>query len=553
MKNITAVLLTFTLLFTLAACGKKSSESPSETPAVQAESVTADSDDNAKEQTEDAEGKDSAPEGAVTDETKLGEAITTWVEGDYLYLKIKTSEEIDAKRYNIDIVNPGIYLTRDSAFINQAIYGEVRCLDEEFDKEWFDGFYVFKLDNNIITGLASDESEWAPGTWSMLLYNGDTGFVFGQWLIVLEGGGKYHFEYSDSWLKGAGEERKAKEFGSLEDEVASWFTLNAYSEDWSEFFFDGFYLEETDPEGYDSYYMMICPEGDYTTYEEADAADFTYSGIGEKCPYKFSMENYCVPDLGRYTFVLAKMGGNVEVQFDAEKVNASGWKMDFSGAKCPALSGKYGVDGSSGDTEDVSVPDGDPVEYSREYWEEKYPGENICPFSIDENGVEHSYYWVSGFDGWDGTMGSWIGQPFNWNGWHKAEDGCIVNEDETLKITDNWANGDESMSSYCMVTTEKYDKDNAGNQNTEVSEDWPFTDYAKPENCKIDEVEDWGSFAKVYVQWENKEAAKAYKEALGLSSGTIADIDGAYEYTSSKVMISYSETNSRANFVLIYE
>ena len=114
-------------------------------------------------------------------------------------------------------------------------------------------------------------------------------------------------------------------------------------------------------------------------------------------------------------------------------------------------------------TEPVEA-EGDPVEYGREYWEEKYPGENICPFSIDENGTEYSYYWISGFDGWDGTMESWIKQPFNWNGWHKTDDGCIVNEDETLKITDNWANGEESMSSFCTVTTEKYEKPAADNQ-----------------------------------------------------------------------------------------
>lgn len=107
--------------------------------------------------------------------------------------------------------------------------------------------------------------------------------------------------------------------------------------------------------------------------------------------------------------------------------------------------------------EETTEPEiqGDPVEYGREYWEEKYPGENICPFSIEENGKEYSYYWVSSLDGWDGTMESWIKQPFNWNGWHKTADGCIVNEDETLKITDDWANG-EGMSSFCTVTTEEY-------------------------------------------------------------------------------------------------
>lgn len=203
-------------------------------------------------------------------------------------------------------------------------------------------------------------------------------------------------------------------------------------------------------------------------------------------------------------------------------------------------------------TVDTEFPEGDPAEYSREYWEAKYPGENICPFTIDENGVERNYYWVSGLEGWDGTMANWINQPFNWNGWHKTADGCIVNKDETLKITDNWANGDEGMSSCCTVTTEPYNKDAAGSQNAGVSEDWPFADYAKPENCEIGEIEDWGSFAKVYVTWDSKDAAKAYKDALGLSGGTMADIDGAFEFNSGKVMISYSETNSLANFIMIY-
>lgn len=111
---------------------------------------------------------------------------------------------------------------------------------------------------------------------------------------------------------------------------------------------------------------------------------------------------------------------------------------------------------ANGQTDAKQTPEGDPAEYGREFWEAKYPGENICPFTIDENGTERSYYWVSGLEGWDGTVAAWIKQPFNWNGWHVAADGAIVNKDETLKITDDWATGKEGLSSCCTVTTEKY-------------------------------------------------------------------------------------------------
>lgn len=225
--------------------------------------------------------------------------------------------------------------------------------------------------------------------------------------------------------------------------------------------------------------------------------------------------------------------------------------MIFALAACGCQAEKKTKDeptATSENVENTSFPEGDPAEYSREYWEAKYPGENICPFYIVENGKEYSYYWVSGFEGWSGTFDSWLSQPFNWNGWHKTDDGCIVNKDETLKITDDWANGDESMSSYCSVTTEKYEKNNSG----EVDQDWPFKNYKKPENCTIENFEDWDAFAKIYVKWDNKDAAKAYKEALGLNGGTTADMEGAYEYNSSKVMISYSETNALANFIMIY-
>ena len=361
MKRIIALLLALLLVFSLAACGTKPDEPGTASGSGQTQSGggsaptaggqgsggTTEPDNG--EQTQMADTGSTAPEGAVTDETKLGEAVSYFVDGDYLYLKIKTSYEFDVRNVNFDIVNPGIYLTRDSEFITQAIFGDFRCFAEEYDKEWFEGTYVFYLDNGILTDLASDESEWAPGTWSMLMYEADTGLVIGEWFIVLEGGGKYHFEYKDAWLRGAGEDKKVREYDSLEDEVASWFRFNAYSEDWSEFFFDGYYLEQVDPYGYDHYSVMICPEGDYSTYAEAQEASYTYSGFGERCPYKFSMENDCVPDLGKYTMVLARdgsndlgVGGDVEIQFTAEKVSATEWKLDFKDAKCPGLESKYG-------------------------------------------------------------------------------------------------------------------------------------------------------------------------------------------------------------------
>lgn len=346
MKKLFAVMLALTMLLAFASCGNEPSDTPSDTSsAAPSESSSAPSESTA-EPSETEQGDTSLPEGTVSDETKLGESVTYYTDEEYLYLKIKTSYKFDAHNAYIDIVNPGFYLTRDSQFITQTIFGSGRDFAEDFDKEWFDGIYVFKLDNNIISGLASDDSEWVNKAWTMMLYEGESKLVIGQWFIVLEGGGKYHFEFKDSWLRGAGEDRKVEEFDSLEKEVESWFTFKADEsyDEWAVFNFDGYYLEETDPQGYDKYYLMVCPEGDYTTYEDADAVDLTYCGIGgldyAKCPYRFAFEQYGIEN-GKYTMVLAKMGGNVEVQFTAEKVSATDWKMDFSNARCPALESKY--------------------------------------------------------------------------------------------------------------------------------------------------------------------------------------------------------------------
>lgn len=311
MKKIIAFLLALTMALTLFACGK------SKDPA-------------------GSDGK--VPDGAVTDETKLGESVTYSMDGEDLLLRIKTSADFDAKRARIAIVNPGVYVTRNSESITRCLFDE-SCFDESFDREWFEGEYVYRIDSRL-TDIASDD-EWAPGLWTMMLYEDETGLVIGEWLFAAEGGGKYHFEFRDSWLNGAGEAKKAEEFDSLQDEAASWFTFNEYNDEWAEFLFDGYYLEETDPQGYDKYYLMVCPEGDYATYDEAMEAHVgDYSAISERCPYKFSIYHSGV-GTGEYTVVLARNGGQVEVQFGAEKLNETEWKLRFDNAKCPALEGKY--------------------------------------------------------------------------------------------------------------------------------------------------------------------------------------------------------------------
>lgn len=229
-----------------------------------------------------------------------------------------------------------------------------------------------------------------------------------------------------------------------------------------------------------SAWLGLCPAGkNYITEEEADDVDviwFAFDGREENDPYVFSCDFSEVED-GTYALVVTSSDdgavGYVVLQLlmtkDGEKLtfDYTDAKLNVRPADLETAAGKTdmpteepekpGDEPEDEPTEELII-EGDPAEYGMEYWEEKFPGENICPFYIDEDGVERSYYWVSSFDGWDGTMNSWIEQPFNWNGWHKTEDGFIVNEDETLKITESWANGDEGMSSYCTVTTEKYEK-----------------------------------------------------------------------------------------------
>lgn len=358
MKKIIALLLALTMVLALAACGKK----PAETPESPSESGS--------NQSQTEQGDSSAPEDAETDATKLGEAIAYRVDSEgHIIISVKTSAYIKNGSGWLGICPLGIYLTEESADAADSYYEH---FDSSYDKEWFDGVYTFVLNDESIE----------PGTYTMVLCDDDdSGKVIGEWIFDKRKSGDIEIGFDDSWLKGAGEGRTVKEFDSLEKEVASWFTFNEYSEEWAEFFFDGYYLEEVDPYGYDSYYLFVCPEGDYSTYDEAMEAHVgDYSGIGEKCPYKFSINHYSI-EPGKYTMVLARdgrndigVGGNVEVQFGVEKTSDTKWKFDFENAKCPALDSKYA--GTSGEGSSAAAGNTDSSNDSEVL--------NACGLTVDD-------------------------------------------------------------------------------------------------------------------------------------------------------------------------
>ncbi len=335
MKKIVFVILSVTMLLAATACRKHSNSSGDPNTATQTPSKPTNTPSETTA-TPGQQGNHPAPEGSVTDKTQLGEAISYRVdfEGN-LFVSIKTSADIKAGSGWLGICPLGIYLTEEAA---DAVDSYYEYFDSSYDKEWFDGIYTFALNNDAIS----------PDTYTMVLCdNDDNGNIIGEWIFDKRKNGIIEIGFDDSWLKGAGESRHSKKFDRLEDEVASWFTFHEYNDEWAEFYFDGYYLEEVDPSGYDKYYLMVCPEGDYSTCNEAlDAHVGDYSDIREKCPYLFSIDHSQI-ETGKYTIVLAKNGssdndaGKVEIQFGAEKVSDTAWKLDFSNAKCPALESKY--------------------------------------------------------------------------------------------------------------------------------------------------------------------------------------------------------------------
>lgn len=316
MKKVLALLLVLTMILTFAACGKKETDEASEKTAEK------------ETQSQSAEQKDgTVPEGAVTDETKLGEAIAYKTDSEgHIVISIKTSASIKKGSGWLGICPLGVYLTEEAADAADVYY---EYFDASYDKEWLDGIYTYVLNNENIE----------PGTYTMVLCdNDDSGSVIGEWIFSKSKNGSIEFGFDDSWLKGAGEGRNPKTFESKEKEIESWFTFNECDDEWAEFLFDGYYLEEVDSYEDDEYILFVCPEGDYSTYGEAMKAHVgDYSGIREKCPYLFSIDHSDIKT-GKYTMVLAKTGGDVEIQFSAEKISDKEWKLDFENAKCSRLS-----------------------------------------------------------------------------------------------------------------------------------------------------------------------------------------------------------------------
>lgn len=333
MKKFLGMILVVTMILSLAACGKK--------PAVDEENNGGNT-QTTTQQTNNTSNVESG-DNQKTDEKKLGEAISYQKDGEgNIVFSIKTSAEIKRSSGWLGLCPLGVYLTEEAADEVDSYYA---YFDSSYEKEWFDGIYTFKLED---AGIEC-------ATYTMVLCDDDDcGNVIGEWIFSKDKSGNIEIGFDDAWLEGAGEGRNPEEYDSLGEEVESWFTFNEFDDEWAEFYFDGYYLEQIDPQEYDCYYLMVCPEGDYATYNEAmEAYIGDYSGIIERCPYVFSIDHSSI-EPGKYTMVLARdgrndlgVGGNVEIQFGVEKVNDTKWKMDFSNAKCPALESKYADAASS--------------------------------------------------------------------------------------------------------------------------------------------------------------------------------------------------------------
>ena len=372
MKKYLGMLLVVAMVLSLVACGKKPA-GEEENNGGNSQTTTQQTSNSNNTSNESNTSNVESGDNQKTDEKKLDEAISYQKDGEgNIVFSIKTSAEIKRSSGWLGICPLGVYLTEEAADEVDSYYA---YFDSSYEKEWFDGIYTFKLED------ASIEC----ATYTMVLCDDDDcGNVIGEWIFSKDKSGNIEISFDDAWLEGAGEGRNPEEFDSLGEEVESWFTFNEFDDEWAEFFFDGYYLEQIDPQEYDSYYLMVCPEGDYATYNEAMAAHIgDYSGIFESCPYKFSIDHSSI-EPGKYTMVLARderndlgVGGNVEIQFGVEKVNATKWKMDFSNAKCPALESKY-ADASASSTASENVAESDVIVGDGEWTSTKFPKPENC-------------------------------------------------------------------------------------------------------------------------------------------------------------------------------
>lgn len=120
----------------------------------------------------------------------------------------------------------------------------------------------------------------------------------------------------------------------------------------------------------------------------------------------------------------------------------------------------------TGNVTEEEFPEGNPAEYSQDFWAQKYPDANICPFSIKIDGVDYSYYWISSLVPED-DIASWATTEMNWNGWHMVGD-KLVDKDEKHAITQE--SREMSFSSCCVYETEPFDASAASAQEDEVTE-----------------------------------------------------------------------------------
>ena len=231
------------------------------------------------------------------------------------------------------------------------------------------------------------------------------------------------------------------------------------------------------------------------------------------------------------------------------------------------------------ETTEEEFPEGDPVEYGQDFWAKKYPDANICPFSIEVDGVEQPYYWISALVKED-DIAAWAATDLNWNGWHMAGD-KLVDKDEKHAITGE--SREMSFSSFCVYKTEPFDasaassvkEDNAAEASaaynfkgyTETA-DWPgedcWTSFGLPVLPMSEDVNgtvhisdrEWiyplnGSDGIMMEAHPGSSQIGAIISALndaGIAMEEDADLDNAYtayyQNGGSKMKITVSETDS---------